>query len=199
MIEQILHWDRAATLWINQHHNVVLDWLLMPVAWFGEAGIGWIAVILILLAFGGRKERLVTLVFVVGLITTEYLLMPALRDLWPRPRPYTYIEGIRQLGVPWDKPSFPSAHGHLWAQATILYGLAYRRWLWPLIVLSVLTCYSRPYAGAHHVLDVIGGIGLGGVIGLLELAAAAKLGLVGQPEAEGDAQPVAEAQFTPDE
>ena len=181
MMEQILLWDRAATLWINQHHHVVLDALLMPVAWFGEAGVGWIVVMLALLIFGGRRERLVTLVFIGGLLLTEYALMPALRELWPRQRPHMYLQGIRALGVPWEKPSFPSAHAHLWTQATIFYGVAYRRWLWPLILLSVITFYSRPYAGMHHVLDVLGGIGLGGVMGLLELAVAGKLGLLTQP------------------
>jgi len=190
--------DERLTLWINQHHNVVLDWLLMPISWFGEAGIGWIAIILILLILGGHRERMVTLVFVGGLVLTEYVLMPHLRELWPRPRPYTYIAGMRQLGVPWDKSSFPSAHAHLWTQAAILYGLTCRRWLWPLIVLSLLTFYSRPYAGAHHVLDVMAGVGLGGIMGFLELMVATKLGLAQQESECVAAEPVPETEPSPE-
>ena len=188
-MEGLIAADQAATLWINQHHNVVLDALVMPVAWFGEGGAGWIIIVLGLLIFGGRRERLVTLVFVGGLVITEYTLVPALRELWPRQRPHMYLEGIRALGIHWEKPSFPSAHTHLWTQATILYGVAYRRWLWPLIALSVITFYSRPYAGMHHILDVLGGIGLGGVMGLLELAVASKLGLLASP-VPADADPL---------
>ena len=186
--------DQALTLWINQHHCPVLDAVLMPVAWFGEAGIGWILVAALLLLFGRRRERLLTLVFLVGLAVTEYLLMPLLRDLWPRPRPYMYLEGIRQLGVRWKKFSFPSAHLHLWTQATLLYGVAYRRWLWPLVVLTLLTFYSRPYAGMHHVLDCLAGVGLGGVMGLLELAAASRLGLLRPPERASEPPAAAEPQ-----
>lgn len=169
MFHDILAWDRAVTLWINQHHHVILDIILTPVSLFGEGGWGWIIIALLLLIFGRRKERIATACFAVGLVVTEFLLMPELRDLWMRPRPYTYMEGIRTLGVEWPHPSFPSAHMHLWAQATIVYGLLYRRWLWPLVILAVLTGYSRPYAGMHHVIDVFGGAALGGVMGTLEL------------------------------
>lgn len=177
-MDTLLTWDQSATLWINQHHSLVLDAILMPVSWLGEAGAGWVLIMLLLLIFGKRRERLLTLVFLAGLLTTELLLMPLFREYAFRPRPYTYLPGIRQMGIAWKGNSFPSGHAHLWTQATLLYGLAYRRWLWPLIVLTLLTVYSRPYAGAHHVLDVIAGMGLGGVMGLIEVAAATKLGLM---------------------
>jgi len=190
-VHSFLTWDQLATLWINQHHHPILDALLMPVSWFAEGGVGWIAVMLALLIFGKRRERLLTLVFLGGLLLTEFALMPLFREYAPRPRPYTYMEGIRALGVPWQTTSFPSGHAHLWAQATLLYGLAYRRWLWPLIVLTLLTLYSRPYAGMHHVLDVIAGAGLGGVMGLIEVGVASKVGLMstaGKEQTEGPGQ-----------
>ena len=177
----ILTWDQLATIWINQHHNVVLDAILMPVSWFGEGGVGWIVVMVALLIFGKRRERLLTLIFIGGLLITEFALMPLFREYAYRPRPYTYLADIRALGVHWQTTSFPSGHAHLWAQATLIYGLAYRRWLWPLIVLTLITLYSRPYAGMHHVLDVIAGVGLGGVMGLIEVAVASKAGLLKPP------------------
>ncbi|MFO7946498.1 MAG: phosphatase PAP2 family protein [Armatimonadota bacterium] len=137
--------------------------------------MGWIVVMLLLLIFGGRKERIATAYLAGGLVLTELVLMPYAREIWPRPRPYTYIEGIRALGVTWPGTSFPSAHMHLWTQATIVYGLLYRRWLWPLVVLTLLTAYSRPYAGMHHLLDVLGGIAVGVPMGILELWIARRL------------------------
>lgn len=177
-MHSLLTWDQTATIWINQHHSPVLDAIFMPISWFAEAGAGWILIMLLLLIFGKRRERLLTLILLGGLLTTELLLMPLFREYAFRPRPYTYLPGIRQMGVAWGGNSFPSGHAHLWAQATLLYGLAYRRWLGPLIVLSLLTFYSRPYAGAHHVLDVAAGVGLGGVMGLIEVAVAARVGLM---------------------
>ncbi|MFP3904172.1 MAG: hypothetical protein ACLFWB_08045 [Armatimonadota bacterium] len=34
----IAAWDRAVTLWINQHHHLVLDFILQPVSLFGDGG-----------------------------------------------------------------------------------------------------------------------------------------------------------------
>ena len=175
----LLGWDQAATVWINQHHSLWLDILLMPVAWLGEAGLWAVLFLLAMLIWGGRRERLLTLILAGGLLATELLLMPWFRELWPRPRPYLYLPEIRQMGVPWSSPSFPSAHMHLWVQATLLYGLAYRRALGPLVALTLLTAYSRPYAGMHHVLDVAAGMGLGAVMGLLEVLVAKQAGLLG--------------------
>lgn len=177
-MEGLITLDQSWTLWINQHHNAILDSIIMPVSWFGEAGVGWILVMVVLLVFGGKRERLVTLVAAGGLMLTEYILMHYCRELWPRLRPYLYMDGIRQMGVAWTKPAFPSAHAHLWVQMTLIYGIAYRRWLWPLAVLTLITLYSRPYAGMHHVLDVVAGATLGGLMGGLELLVAQKAGLL---------------------
>jgi membrane-associated phospholipid phosphatase len=172
-------WDLAATLWINQHHHPLLDAVFVAVSWLGDRGRCWLVVAALLLIFGRRRERLLALIFLAGLLVTEFALMPLLRAHCFRLRPYLEFPGlIRQLGFPWPGASFPSAHAHLWTQATLLFGLAYRRWRAPLIVLALLTFYARPYAGMHYVLDVLGGIGLGGIMGLLEVALAARLGLL---------------------
>jgi len=180
-MDRLVALDQQLTLWVNQHHYPVLDWLVMPVAWLGEAGVGWLVVMLALLIFGGRRERLVTLIYFAGLILTEKLVVPWLRDLWPRPRPYTYLPDVRQLGVRWTSYSFPSAHMHLWMAVAVLYGAMYPRWRGLLIAITVITAYSRPYAGMHHVLDVLAGTALGAVMGALELGVARKLRLTPAP------------------
>ena len=172
-------WDQAATLWINQHHNPALDVILVSVSWLGEMGVGPAVLMAALLIFGRRRERLLTVILVVGLAATELLIMPLIRAHYFRPRPYVeFPDLIRQLGVRWTSTSFPSSHAHMWTQVTLLYGLAYRRWLGPLLAVTLLTYYGRPYAGMHHVLDVVGGAVLGGIMGLLEVWVASRLGLL---------------------
>ncbi len=183
----ILALDQAVTLWINRHHNAVLDGLFKGVSYLGDAGVAWLLVAVALLIFGRRRERLLALIFIGGLLLTEYVAMPWLRELWDRSRPFTYMAEIRTLGPRWDFPSFPSAHGHLWGQATLLFAVAYPRLRWPLIVLLVLSLYSRPYVGNHHVLDALAGAALGFAIGGMDLAVASKLGLL--QAATGDGQP----------
>lgn len=188
-MDALLAWDQAATLWINQHQNPVLTYLLMPPSMASEGGWAFILLAIGLLVFGPRRAKLVSLVFIGGLLLTEFALMPIFRDLWLRPRPFTYMEAIHTVGHKWDRPSFPSAHAHLWLQATVLFGVVFRSWRWPLILLSALVCYARPYAGVHHVLDVIAGIGLGTAIGLLDIAAASALGLLPCKPLERDEGP----------
>jgi membrane-associated phospholipid phosphatase len=187
-MDRLIQIDQSMTLWINQHHSVPLDVVVMPVAWLGEMGIGWIILMLIMMIYGRRRERLLTLIFLAGLLITEFLIFPLFRDAWPRTRPYMYLAGVRPMGVRWEKFSFPSAHMHPTMMATILFGAAYRRSLWPLIIFTLITGYSRPYAGMHHVLDVVVGAGIGAVVGVAQVVIARRLGLLsrrgpGGPEA----------------
>jgi len=182
-MDGILALDQQVTLWINQHHAPVLDLLFTVVSRLGDAGIAWLIVAVLMLIAGGRRERLLAIIFVTGLVLTEIVAMPWLRELWNRPRPFTYMPEIRTLGPRWDFPSFPSAHGHLWGQATLLFAVAYPRLRWPLIAMLVLSLYSRPYVGNHHVLDALVGALVGLVMGGLELAVAGKLGLIGAARA----------------
>jgi len=178
LVQGVAALDRHLTLWINQHHHPALDLLFRGVSRLGDAGVAWLIVVGLVLIFGARRDRLIALIFFGGLLLTEYSAMPLLRDLWHRPRPYTYMDAIRTLGPEWDYPSFPSAHAHLWGQATLLFAVAYPRLRWPLIVLLVLTLYSRPYVGNHHVLDVLAGLALGLAFGAFELLVAWNAGLL---------------------
>jgi undecaprenyl-diphosphatase len=177
-MDALLAWDRAATLWINQHQHPVLDAILMPPSLASEGGWGFILLVIGLLIFAPKRVKFLALIFMGGLLFTELALMPIFREVWPRPRPFIYMENINTIGHEWDFPSFPSAHAHLWLQATVLFAVVFRSWRWPMIVLAALACYSRPYAGMHHVLDVVAGMGLGTVIGFLDLFVANKLGLL---------------------
>jgi membrane-associated phospholipid phosphatase len=172
----LLALDQAVTLWANQHHSLVLDMLLLPLSWFGERGIGWLGIAALMLVFGKRRERLVTLAFLAALIATEFLFMPPLRATVPRPRPYAYLADVRQCGVPWTTNSFPSAHVYLWVYAALFYGTIYRQRRWLLWTLTSLTIYARPYCGMHHVADALGGAVLGLAVGLPILVLVTKWG-----------------------
>lgn len=181
----ILQIDQAATLWINQHHNAALDALLVGVSYLGDGGIAWLLAAIAMLIFGGRRTRLLALIFIIGLIVTESAIMPALRELWNRPRPFIYMPEIRTLGPRWDRPLFPSAHAHLWGQAVLLFGVAFPRLRRPLIALGILSLYARPYVGNHHVLDTLAGALVGLGIGGLDLFVAERLRLLGKRAGTG--------------
>lgn len=184
-MDAVLELDRQLTLWINHHHHPALDLLLSTVSRLGDAGVAWLIVVALVMIFGARRDRIIAAIFLAGLLATEFLAMPVLRDLWHRPRPFTYMDSIRTLGPEWDRPSFPSAHAHLWGQATLIFAVAYPRFRWPLIVLMVLSLYSRPYVGNHHVVDSIAGAVVGLAVGAVGLLLASRLGvLCGESEDE---------------
>lgn len=182
-MQAVVEFDRQLTLWINQHHHPLLDLLLGSVSRLGDAGVAWLVVIAFLLMFGARRERILSLIFLTGLVFTEYIAMPMLQGAWDRPRPFMYMESIRTIGPEWQRPSFPSSHSHLWGQAALLFAVAYPRLRSPLVVLLVLTLYSRPYVGNHHVLDVLAGVSLGLAVGGLEVLVGYKLGVLRRPAA----------------
>ncbi|MBD3293652.1 MAG: phosphatase PAP2 family protein [Armatimonadia bacterium] len=189
-MDAILEVDRQLTLWINHHHHPALDLLFSAVSRLGDAGVAWLFVTALLLIFGGKRDRIIAGIFLAGLLATEFLAMPVLRDIWYRPRPFTYMESIRTLGPEWDRPSFPSAHAYLWGQAALIFAVAYPRLRWPLMALLVLSLYSRPYVGNHHVLDTLAGLVLGLGVGALGLLAASKLGVLGaRPAAQAEPEP----------
>lgn len=166
-MHRILEIDKHALLWINAHHNPVLDAILLPVAYAGELATIWILVILAMLIFGKSRERKTALLLLVTMIAVDRLLAANLGHLFDRPRPYVALpDVIRQMGVRWTSGSFPSGHAHSVCLAAIILGSRYRKLIWPLVIFAVLTLYSRPYFGMHYPLDTLAGALLGIAVGL---------------------------------
>jgi undecaprenyl-diphosphatase len=161
----LLQMDRQAFLWINSHHNVVLDTILFPVSYLGEAGVFWGLVCLALLILGRARERKFALLMAATMLIMDRVIAAHIAAAFPRERPYLALAGIRQLGVRWHGSSFPSAHAHSVWIATIMLGYYWRKLLWPMVCFALLTCYARPYLGMHYPLDVIAGALLGILVG----------------------------------
>lgn len=168
-MDQIFTWDKNALIWINSHHNSFLDALLIPISYAGELAALWIILSLGMLIFGKSRERKTALLFIIVLLVVDRVFSAMLGHMLPRVRPCEAIEGIRQLGIHWTSGSFPSGHAHSVWLATIIFGSRYPKWIIPMVVFSVLTCYSRPYMGMHYPLDVIGGSLLGVAAGFATL------------------------------
>jgi undecaprenyl-diphosphatase len=162
-----LQLDRHALIWINSHHSLLLDAILAPVAYAGEAGALWFALSLGLLIFGRREHRITGLVLLVSIILVDRLIAAPLGAAFFRTRPYLALEGVRQLGVRWSGTSFPSGHAHSVWMAAIILSNQWRRLTVPLVLFGLLTCYSRPYFGMHYPLDVVAGSAIGLSAGLL--------------------------------
>jgi len=167
----MLQWDRDALIWINAHHNRLLDAILAPVAYAGELGLVWIVVCLVMLIVGKPGQRKAAVMVMLTMFLVDRLIASPLGHWVYRQRPYAAIEGIRQIGFSWTGSSFPSAHAESVWIATVILGSRWRRLIVPLIAFALLTCYSRPYFGMHYPADVIIGSAMGIAAGFAALGA----------------------------
>jgi undecaprenyl-diphosphatase len=160
-MSDLMQLDKAVLLWINSHHNIVLDAILAPVAYAGEAGAIWFLAALVLFILNRPGYRRTAILLVVTMIVVDRVFAHYMGEVFDRPRPYMAMDNIRQLGVHWTSGSFPSGHAHSVWVAAIIIGSRWHKLRWPLVVFALLTCYSRPYFGMHYPIDTLAGALLG--------------------------------------
>ncbi len=142
--------------------NAFFDWL-MPIA---TELSNWapfiIGGLLALAIFGGGKGRTVALLAIILITATDQISSNLLKLLFERARPCHDVEGVRVIYRCGNTFSFPSSHAANSMAAAIFFGRLYRRWLWPLVAVSVVVSYSRIYLGVHYPFDTLAGWIIGG-------------------------------------
>ncbi len=130
--------------------------------------IGDIIVLLLILIglfFAGNKK--IALIAILGLIIASFLvslIKPTVGEL----RPFLVLQHVNLLVYESGKYSFPSGHTSLvFTMATIL-GLKFRK-LYPALIIAAIVGFSRIYLGVHYPGDILGGIIIGVLSGLLAL------------------------------
>lgn len=162
-------WDKDALLWINSHHNLVLDAIFFPVSLVGERAAIWITVALALLIVGRPGWRWTGLLLLASMFLTDQFVAQPISHHIQRIRPYLALNDVRQLGYPWHNFSFPSGHAHVSWLAAVILGVRFPKLILPLVAFAALTCYSRPYLGLHYPIDVMAGALLGIISGFAVL------------------------------
>jgi undecaprenyl-diphosphatase len=145
--------------------NALPDWLY-PIMWplqqLGNLAAGPLVALAAAIC---HRSRLAVAALVVTLIDVEGYV----KRLVPRERPGTTIRGAILRGdVPTHGQSFPSGHAILITSLAVIVTPYLRgRWRWaPWIAVAGVTV-ARIYVGAHNPLDLVAGISLGLMIGVL--------------------------------
>ena len=170
----ILDWI-AANLWCP-----VLDVIMPIITMFGDGGIFWIAISVILLFTKKYRKTGLGMAFAMamGLLICNIILKPGVARI----RPYDFqmqyfMKEIPLIAGGMHDFSFPSGHTIACFEACTVLMLSNKKFGIPATVLAILVAFSRLYLYLHYPTDVFASIILGSLFGVLGYALAQKCNL----------------------
>ena len=173
MLDYLMDIDTDALLAVNGWHNVFQDvfWWLVSAKW---ASLLLVLALAWVLLHQNRRHALLTLaMLVLAFVVADQVSSGLIKHLVERLRP-THEPSLDQVlhvvnGYRGGMYGFVSSHAaNAFAAATLIALIMRHRLVWfTMFTWAVLQCYSRVYLGVHYPGDILGGIAVGVIIGLL--------------------------------
>lgn len=152
--------------WLQTLQTTILNEIMKAVTHLGDAGALWIILAAVLLAF--PKTRKSGAIVAAALIVDLVLCNGILKNIFARTRPFDVKEGISLLITAPKDFSFPSGHTAASFTAVAALYFAGEKKLWKIsCAVAVLIAFSRMYLYVHYPTDILGGIIVGIVSGLV--------------------------------
>ena len=156
--------DEAIFSFTNELLNACpfLRYVARFISYFGDEGIFFIALTVVLLIF--RKTRKVGLVLAFGLLFNLLINNIILKNLIARPRPYDTVELFKAYwtthsGIVMHSYSFPSGHTSMAAAIGVgLFVMFNKKYSWTFLLIPVLMAWSRVALFVHYPSDVLFGL-----------------------------------------
>ncbi|MBQ3141437.1 MAG: phosphatase PAP2 family protein [Clostridia bacterium] len=168
-MEFLQHIDESVLYFIQEHMTTpLLDWFFPLVTHLGDDGILWILFALLMLF--SRKYRKYGVMLAIALILSTLVGNTLIKPLIARPRPCVVDPSVSLLIMRPSGFSFPSGHTLASFAATSVFFAADRRFGWGALTLSVLIAFSRLYLFVHYPSDVLAGVVLGLMCGVMAVA-----------------------------
>ena len=163
-------WEASFLLWIQENLRCdALDFFFSRFTRLMDYGI--IAIVAAILLFVYPKTRKAGIAVGAALVINALLCNVMIKPLIARTRPYDLIEGLRILIPRQVDTSFPSGHTSASVAAAVAIFMTCDRKIGiPALVIAFLIAWSRLYVGVHFPTDVLGGILLGALSGVIAVA-----------------------------
>ena len=159
--------DGQILLWLQDNlRNPILDSIFVFITTLGNAGIIWALIAIILLIVKATRKAGVCCITagLAILILNEGLI----KHLINRARPFTQVEGLTILIKAPGSSSFPSGHtATSFAATTVMLLMLPKKYSIPALILASSIAFSRLYVGVHYPTDVLGGLIMGVIYGLI--------------------------------
>lgn len=150
-----------------------LDAVMPIITLFGDGGIFWITLAVILLIF--KKTRKIGLTMGISLAVGFLIGNIFLKNVVARIRPYDLNPEFALLVEKLHDFSFPSGHTLASFEASVSIFLHNKKFGIPAIILAVLIAFSRLYLYVHYPTDVLTSIILGAGFAILSFIIVKKI------------------------
>ena len=169
------NFDQSITTAVHRLYEVCGSWMtpvMELISLLGKGGIALIVLSLVLLVI--RKTRRFGTAMILGLAIGAVVVNLWLKVVIARPRPYADINGFyyplwQMMGSHTESDySFPSGHTNAaFACMVPAFLLGKKSWSWLCLLFAFLMGVSRIYLVVHYPSDVLGGLIMGTLAGLL--------------------------------
>lgn len=176
-METLQHIDQQLFLYLNNLGSSQWDgfWVMMTNQWMSIP----IYVLLALLLWKktGFKETFISMVVLVAMLVVTYVISHLVKYGVARPRPCNMGFDMRfplaSVGSDCGEFGFFSTHASVGMAMIFYMGYLLKKYynfiFWPLYIWLAFFCYSRIYVGKHYPGDIIIGLLVGLVLGILFL------------------------------